>query len=128
MSAPSVTAFFDEATNTVSYVVRDPEGTSAAIIDSVLDFDYASGHTGTASADRIVAYVNDKGLRVEWLLETHVHADHLTAAPYLQQELGGRIAIGKRISAVQETFKGVFNIEDLATDGSQFGHLFDDGD
>jgi glyoxylase-like metal-dependent hydrolase (beta-lactamase superfamily II) len=126
---PDVTAFFDEATNTVSYVVRDPEGTSAAIIDSVLDFDYASGHTGTASADRIVAYVNDKGLRVEWLLETHVHADHLSAAPYLQERLGGRIGIGEKITVVQNTFGKVFNEgTEFQRDGSQFDALFKDGD
>ena len=124
----SVTAFFDEATFTVSYVAADPDTGRAAIVDPVLDFDPASGRTSTASADKLVEFVGDNGLAVDWILETHVHADHLTAAPYLQQELGGRIAIGKRISAVQETFKGVFNIEDLATDGSQFGHLFDDGD
>ena len=128
MIAPAVTAFFDEATFTVSYVAADPDTGRAAIVDPVLDFDPASGRTSTASADKLVEFVGDNGLAVDWILETHVHADHLTAAPYLQQELGGRIAIGKRISAVQETFKGVFNIEDLATDGSQFGHLFDDGD
>ena len=128
MSQPSVTAFFDEATFTVSYVAADPGTGQAAVIDPVLDFDPASGRTSTASADKLVDFVTNEGLTVDWILETHVHADHLTAAPYLEEKLGGRIAIGRNITAVQETFKGVFNIEDLATDGSQFGHLFGDGD
>jgi glyoxylase-like metal-dependent hydrolase (beta-lactamase superfamily II) len=96
--APHVEAFFDDATNTVSYVVSDPNGRAAAIIDSVLDFDYASGRTDTASADAIVAHVRREGLEVEWILETHVHADHLSAAPYLQERLGGRIGIGENIT------------------------------
>jgi glyoxylase-like metal-dependent hydrolase (beta-lactamase superfamily II) len=128
MSRLSVTAFFDEATFTVSYVAADPQTGRAAIVDPVLDFDPASGRTSTASADKLVDFVRNDGLAVDWILETHVHADHLTAAPYLQEMLGGKIAIGRNIAAVQETFKGVFNIEDLATDGSQFGRLFDDGD
>ena len=93
---PIVTAFFDQATNTVSYVVQDPQGSACAIVDSVLDFDHASGRTSTASADEIIAFVRDKGLSVEWILESHVDADHLSAAPYLQQELGGRIGIGDK--------------------------------
>lgn len=128
MSAPEVTAFFDEATFTVTYVVADPASAHAAIIDPVLDFDPASGRTSTASADEVAGFVKNNGLTVDWILETHVHADHLTAAPYLKAELGGRIAIGRNVAAVQDTFKAVFNIADLATDGSQFDHLFDEGD
>jgi glyoxylase-like metal-dependent hydrolase (beta-lactamase superfamily II) len=128
MSTPAVTAFFDEATFTVTYVVADPASAHAAILDPVLDYDPASGRTSTASADAVAAFVADNGLTVDWILETHVHADHLSAAPYLKDQLGGRIAIGRDVAAVQETFKGVFNIADLATDGSQFDHLFADGD
>jgi glyoxylase-like metal-dependent hydrolase (beta-lactamase superfamily II) len=128
MSAPSVTAFFDEATFTVTYVVADPGSAHAAIVDPVLDYDPASGRTSTASADRVAAFIGDNGLSIDWILETHVHADHLSAAPYLREKLGGRIAIGRNVTAVQDTFGGVFNIEDLATDGSQFDHLFGDGD
>ena len=128
MSAPSVTAFFDEATFTVTYVVADPGSAQAAIVDPVLDYDPASGRTATASADKVAAFVSDNALSIDWILETHVHADHLSAAPYLREKLGGRIAIGRHVAAVQETFKGVFNIADLATDGSQFDHLFEDGD
>jgi len=128
MSAPSVTAFFDEATFTVTYVAADPESAHAAVIDPVLDYDPASGRTSTTSADVVAAFVADNGLTVDWILETHVHADHLSAAPYLKKKLGGRIAIGRNVAAVQETFKGVFNIDDLATDGSQFDHRFTDGE
>ena len=128
MSVPSVTAFFDDDTFTVTYVVADPDSARAAIIDPVLDYDPASGRTSTASADKVARFVGDNGLDVDWILETHVHADHLTAAPYLKEKLGGSIAIGSNVAAVQEAFKGVFNIEDLATDGSQFDHLFEDGD
>lgn len=126
---PNVKAFFDAATNTISYVVRDPAGHSAAILDSVLDFDYASGRTDTASADAIVEYVQAEGLRIDWILETHVHADHLSAAPYLQDKLGGKIGIGDQIKLVQNTFGKVFN-EGTAfqRDGSQFDALFSDGD
>jgi glyoxylase-like metal-dependent hydrolase (beta-lactamase superfamily II) len=126
---PDVTAFFDEATNTVSYVVKDPGSDAAAIIDSVLDFDYSSGRTDTRSADMIVDHVRKQGLNVVWLLETHVHADHLSAAPYLQERLGGRLGIGARITEVQETFGKVFD-EGTAfrRDGSQFDALFADGD
>jgi len=127
--SPDVTSFFDEDTNTVSYLVRDPNGSSCAIVDSVLDFDYASGHTNTASADRIIEHVRAEGLSVEWILETHVHADHLSAAPYLQERLGGKIGIGEKILVVQETFGKIFN-EGTAfqRDGSQFDRLFHDGD
>jgi glyoxylase-like metal-dependent hydrolase (beta-lactamase superfamily II) len=128
MSAPSVTAFFDEATFTVTYVAADPGSAHAAVIDPVLDYDPASGRTSTTSADVVAAFVADNGLTVDWILETHVHADHLSAAPYLKKKLGGRIAIGRNVAAVQEIFKGVFNLDSLATDGSQFDHLFDDGD
>jgi len=126
---PDVTAFFDEATNTVSYVVRDPQGSACAIIDSVLDFDYASGRTDTRSADAIVAFVRERNLDVQWLLETHVHADHLSAAPYLQERLGGKIGIGDRIRIVQDTFGKVFNEgTEFQRDGSQFDRLFEEGD
>lgn len=126
---PDVKAFFDTATNTISYVVRDPNGTSAAIIDSVLDFDYASGMTDTASADAVIAYVKEQGLTVEWILETHVHADHLSAAPYLQQRLGGKIGIGDQITVVQDTFGKVFNEgTEFQRDGSQFDALFKEDD
>ncbi len=126
---PHVKAFFDDATNTVSYVVRDPNGRSAAIIDSVLDFDYASGRTDTSSADEIIAYVRAEDLTVEWLLETHVHADHLSAAPYLQEKVGGKIGIGENITIVQDTFGKVFNEgTEFQRDGSQFDQLFREGD
>lgn len=126
---PEITSFFDDATNTITYVVRDPQGTACAIIDSVLDFDYASGRTSTASADAVIAFVRDKGYRVEWLLETHVHADHLSAAPYLQERLGGRIGIGRKITVVQDTFGKVFNAgTEFERDGSQFDQLFSEGD
>src|SRR5690625_5181355 len=101
---PHVEAFFDPATFTYSYVVSDPATQQCAIIDSVLDYDPASGRTSFASADRLIEYVREQGLTVEWLLETHVHADHLSAAPYLQQELGGKLAIGEQVTVVQETF------------------------
>ena len=127
--SPDVHAFFDSATNTVSYVVAEPEGSACAIVDSVLDYDPASGRTGTESADRIVAFVGEKGLRVEWILETHVHADHLSAAPYLQEKLGGKIGIGDRITVVQDTFGKIFNEgTEFQRDGSQFDRLFEDGD
>ncbi|MFP4238912.1 MBL fold metallo-hydrolase [Rhodosalinus sp.] len=126
---PDVKAFFDEATNTISYVVRDPNGKAAAIIDSVLDFDYASGRTDTRSADEIIEYVKAEGLDPVWILETHVHADHLSAAPYLQERLGGRIGIGENIRIVQDTFGKVFNEgTEFQRDGSQFDQLFKEGD
>ncbi|MDJ0940570.1 MAG: MBL fold metallo-hydrolase [Woeseiaceae bacterium] len=128
MPAPNVTAFFDKATFTVTYVVADSAAGRAAIIDPVLDYDPASGRTSTKSADAVIAHVHDNDLSVDWILETHVHADHLTGAPYLRSELGGKVAIGQRVANVQETFRGVFNLDDLATDGSQFDVLFADGD
>ncbi|MEQ8231052.1 MAG: MBL fold metallo-hydrolase [Gammaproteobacteria bacterium] len=126
---PDVRGFFDKATYTISYVVSDPATGHCAIVDSVLDFDPKSGRTSTTSADELIAYIADRKLSVDWILETHAHADHLTAAPYLKQNLGGRVAIGEHITTVQETFKQVFN-EDARfhTDGSQFDHLFKDGD
>lgn len=128
MHHPDVTGFFDEATNTVSYVVADTTSGGAAIIDPVLDFDAASGRTSTDSADELIAFVRERGLQLEWILETHVHADHLTAAPYLREQLGGQIGIGENVVAIQETFKGVFNIADLETDGRQFDYLFSEDD
>ncbi|MAX74982.1 MAG: MBL fold metallo-hydrolase, partial [Nioella sp.] len=126
---PDVTAFFDDATNTVSYVVREPEGSACAVIDSVLDFDHASGRTDTASADRIIAHVRDQGLDCQWVLETHVHADHLSAAPYVQTQLGGKIGIGANITVVQDVFGKVFNEgTEFQRDGSQFDQLFREGD
>lgn len=126
---PDIAAFFDEATFTVSYVVSDPLSKRAAIIDSVLDYDPKSGRTSTDSADRIIAHVRDAGLSVDWILETHAHADHLTAAPYVKEVLGGKIAIGELITTVQKTFADVFNLEPgFVADGSQFDHLFADGD
>ncbi len=126
---PEIKSFFDEPTNTASYVVHDLETRAAAIIDSVLDYDAAAGRTSTASADAIIAYVREHDLTVEWLLETHAHADHLSAAPYLQGELGGKLAIGKAILDVQDIFGKVFNAgSDFARDGSQFDRLFEDGD
>ena len=128
MNTPAITAFFDKATFTVSYVVADPDTGRAAIIDPVFDFDAASGRTSTKSADQLIAFVGESKLGVDWIFETHVHADHLTAAPYLREKLGGVVGIGKQVTDVQQTFKGVFNIADLATDGSQFDRLFGDGD
>jgi glyoxylase-like metal-dependent hydrolase (beta-lactamase superfamily II) len=126
---PEVHGFFDEATNTVTYVLRDPQGSACAVIDSVLDFDYASGRTDTRSADAVVNFVRDRGWRVDWLLETHVHADHLSAAPYLQERLGGKIGIGERITVVQDTFGKIFNEgTEFQRDGSQFDRLFREGD
>lgn len=127
--SPEVHPFFDEATNTVTYVVRDPMGSHCAVIDSVLDFDYASGRTDTRSADRVIDFVRAQGWAVDWLLETHVHADHLSAAPYIQAALGGRIAIGEQIRVVQDVFGKVFNEGTaFARDGSQFDALFRQGD
>ena len=123
----NVQAFFDPATWTVTYVVHDDA--SCAIVDSVLDYDPKSGRTSTASADKVIAFVRSRGLKVEWILETHAHADHLSAAPYLRKELGGRIAIGEQIRTVQGVFKKVFNLEpEFRLDGSQFDHLFADGE
>ncbi|MXP13797.1 MBL fold metallo-hydrolase [Altererythrobacter confluentis] len=126
---PSIAGFFDEATNTVSYVVHDPVSMEAAIIDSVLDYEAASGRTSFGSAERIIEYVTSKNLKVTWLIETHAHADHLSAAPFLQEELGGKLAIGEGIIRVQEVFGKLFNAgSDFERDGSQFDHLFTDGE
>jgi glyoxylase-like metal-dependent hydrolase (beta-lactamase superfamily II) len=125
---PNVKAFFDEATNTVSYVVSDADTARAAVIDPVLDYDPHSGRTATTSADRLIAYVRQAGLQTDWILETHVHADHLSSAPYVQAQLGGKTAIGAHVDAVQAVFKDVFNIAALPADGSQFERLFVDGD
>jgi glyoxylase-like metal-dependent hydrolase (beta-lactamase superfamily II) len=126
---PVIKSFFDEATFTASYVVSDPEAKRAAIIDSVLDFDQPSGRTSTPSADAIVEYVRINGLSVDWILETHAHADHLSAGPYLQEKLGGKIAIGREILSVQQVFGKIFNEgSEFARDGSQFDQLFADGD
>lgn len=129
MTRPNVQEFFDEATNTYSYVVWDPSNNVAAVIDSLLDFDQASGRTKTTSADRLIAFVKDKGLTVDWIIDTHVHADHLTAAPYIKSQLGGRTGIGEHISTVQKVFAKIFNEDQrFHTDGSQFDHLFKDGE
>lgn len=126
---PDVVPFFDPASNTISYVVRDPASASCAVIDSVMDFDYASGRLGHDSADRIIAHIRSQGWQLEWLIETHVHADHLSAAPYIQEHLGGRLGIGDQIRAVQETFGKIFNEGTrFERDGSQFDRLFADGD
>ncbi len=126
---PVIQAFFDQPTFTVTYVVHDAATRRAAVIDSVLDYDPASGRTSTASADAVIAYVGDQGLSVDWHLETHAHADHLSAAPYLQRKLGGRIAIGEHIAKVQQTFGKLFNAEpEFRRDGSDFDQLWKDGD
>ena len=126
---PSIAGFFDEATNTVSYVVHDPKTCEAAIIDSVLDYEASAGRTSYGSADRIVEYVSSGNLKVKWLIETHAHADHISAAPYLQEKLGGKLAIGEDIVRVQEVFGKLFNAgTDFERDGSQFDHLFTDGE
>ena len=126
---PTIKAFFDEQTNTVSYVVSDPDTSRAAIIDSVLDYDPKSGRTSTSSADEIIAYVRENNLTVDWILETHAHADHLSASPYLKQSLGGTTAVGDHITDVQAVFADVFNVEKgFNTDGSQFEHLLKDGE
>lgn len=125
MQAPYVTGFFDEATYTISYVVADPETKHCAIIDSLLDFDQASGRTNTASADHLIGFVKEQGLTCDWIIDTHVHADHLTAAPYIRQQIGGKTAIGDQISVVQRVFGKIFNEgQSFHTDGSQFDHLF----
>lgn len=124
---PIVAPFFDSESNTFSYVVHDPSSSSCAVIDSVLDFDYASGGIGFTSADTIIEYIEKKQLALEWLIETHVHADHLSAAPYIQSKLGGTLAIGKNIRTVQKTFGKVFNEgSTFERDGTQFDHLFED--
>ncbi len=129
MLHPEVFSFFDEPTNTASYVLKDPVTKVAAIIDSVLDYDAAAGRTSTKAADEVIAFVKERGFDVQWLLETHVHADHLSAAPYLKDKLGGKIAIGANITVVQDVFGKVFNAgTEFERDGSQFDTLFKDGD
>lgn len=126
---PDVSAHFDEATNTISYIVKDPASKSCAVIDSVMDIDYAAGRITYDHADRMIAEIRDRGLNLEWIIETHVHADHLSAAPYIQDRLGGKIGIGANILIVQETFGKIFNEgTEFQRDGSQFDRLFEDGD
>lgn len=129
MTNPEITAFFDNSTNTITYIVTDPKTKACAIIDSVLDYDCASGRTDTQSADKVIAFIRDNGLKTEWILETHAHADHLSAAPYLQEQLGGKIAIGSEIKTVQNVFGKIFNEgTKFERDGSQFDALFSEGD
>ncbi|RYH05061.1 MAG: MBL fold metallo-hydrolase [Alphaproteobacteria bacterium] len=126
---PEVLPFFDAPTNTISYVVRDPNSTACAVVDSVMDIDYAAGRIAYEGADAIIAAIRKRGWTLEWLIETHVHADHLSAAPYIQQQLGGRMGIGENITIVQDTFGKVFNEgTEFQRDGSQFDRLFKDGD
>jgi glyoxylase-like metal-dependent hydrolase (beta-lactamase superfamily II) len=124
----TVKAFFDPQTWTYTYVVYESEGSACIVIDSVLNYDPKSGRTKTKSADEVIAFIQQHQLKLEWILETHAHADHLTAAPYIQEKLGGKIAIGDHITAVQGVFKGVFNLDDLAVDGSQFDVLIKEGE
>ncbi|WP_171212337.1 MBL fold metallo-hydrolase [Ruegeria sp. HKCCA5426] len=126
---PDVQAFFDEATNTISYIVKDPSSAACAIVDSVMDIDYAAGRITYDHADALIHQIQSQGLRLEWIIETHVHADHLSAAPYIQGKLGGKIGIGSKIMVVQDTFGKVFNEgTEFQRDGSQFDALFEDGD
>ncbi|MEN9012792.1 MAG: MBL fold metallo-hydrolase, partial [Yoonia sp.] len=126
---PEVEAFFDEPTNTISYIVKDPTSDACAIIDSVMDLDYAAGRITHVSADLMIDRIKERGLKLEWIIETHVHADHLSAAPYIQQELGGKIGVGEGIVVIQETFGKIFNEgTEFQRDGSQFDALFKDGD
>jgi len=126
---PEVKAFFDDDSNTITYVVKDPTSNACAVVDSVLDFDYAAGRISYDSADEIIKYIEDNGLKLEWLIETHVHADHLSAAPYIQEHLGGKIGVGANITVVQDVFGKVFNEGTrFERDGSQFDALFEDGD
>ncbi len=129
MTKPNVTSFFDKFTFTVTHIVTDPQTKQCAIIDSVLDYDPNSGRTDTHSADEVIEHVKRNGLTVQWILETHAHADHFSAAPYLQEKLGGKIAIGAHIPDIQKVFGGLFNEDDdFKRDGSQFHHLFEDGE
>lgn len=126
---PDVQAFFDDATNTISYIVKDPTSNACAIIDSVMDIDYAAGRITFDHADELIRQIEARGLKLEWIIETHVHADHLSAAPYIQQRLGGKIGVGHKITVVQEVFGKVFNEgTEFQRDGSQFDALFEDGD
>ena len=126
---PDVTAFFDAATNTISYIVKDPTSEACAIIDSVMDIDYAAGRITFEHADQMIAHIESRDLKLEWIIETHVHADHLSAAPYIQQKLGGKIGVGSKITIVQDVFGKVFNEgTEFQRDGSQFDALFEEGD
>ncbi len=126
---PDVSAHFDEATNTITYIVKDPSSDHCAIIDSVMDIDYAAGRITYDHADALIKEVQDRGLTLDWIIETHVHADHLSAAPYIQQKLGGKIGVGEKIMVIQETFGKIFNEgTEFQRDGSQFDALFKDGD
>ena len=126
---PEIVAFFDEPTNTISYIVKDPNSDACAVVDSVMDIDYAAGRITYDGADAIIRYIEEKGWKLEWIIETHVHADHLSAAPYIQQKLGGKLGIGENITIVQDTFGKVFNEgTEFQRDGSQFDRLFTDGD
>lgn len=125
---PEVTPFFDPNTNTFSYVVKDPDSSACAVIDAVMDIDYAAGRIAHQSADKVIDFIKQNGLELQWMIETHVHADHLSAAPYIQDKIGGKIGIGANISVVQETFGKIFNEgTEFQRDGSQFDRLFDDG-
>jgi glyoxylase-like metal-dependent hydrolase (beta-lactamase superfamily II) len=126
---PQIEGFFDEASNTISYIAKDPNSDHCAIIDSVMDIDYAAGRITSEHADQLVARITERGLTLDWIIETHVHADHLSAAPYLQDKLGGKIGVSEKIMVVQETFGKVFNEgTEFQRDGSQFDALFSDGD
>jgi len=126
---PTITHFFDPDSNTFSYVVKDPASPACAVFDSVMDIDYAAGRIAFEQADQIIGFITDNNLTLEWLIETHVHADHLSAAPYIQGKLGGKIGVGEQITVVQETFGKVFNEgTEFQRDGSQFDRLFTDGD
>lgn len=126
---PEVTGFFDKATNTVSYLVKDPASSACAVIDPVMDIDYAAGRITYENADKIIAKIEGQNLTLEWLIETHVHADHLSGAPYIQQKQGGKLGIGRNITVIQDTFGKIFNEgTEFQRDGSQFDHLFQDGD
>lgn len=126
---PKVLAFFDEPTNTFTYVVKDPASKACAVIDSVMEIDYAAGRLSLNGADKIINYIRSQKLELQWIIETHVHADHLSAAPYIQEQLGGKIGIGAEITTVQHTFGKIFNEgTEFCRDGSQFDHLFKDGD
>ena len=128
MTRPTVRAFFDEPTNTISYLVTDPKTKAAAIVDPVLDYDHASGKASTKSADAILAVANAEGVRIDWVLETHAHADHLSGAPYIKLKTGAKVGIGEHIRDVQKIFRPVFNATDIKGDGSEFDRLFKDGE
>ncbi len=126
---PEVTGFFDEASNTITYVVKDPKSKSCAVVDSVMDIDYAAGRITTESADRVIDFIQSNDLKLEWIIESHVHADHLSGAPYIQEKLGGKIGVGAKITVVQDVFGKIFNEgTEFQRDGSQFDALFEDGD